>query len=479
MRKFNFILPTILLCSSCLILSLAYNNQGVVTDYDDLPPCLADAEWFNGDRVEDPKEGAGSPFALVGGKDTSTNCDFHRWSWQKFLYLTQKEKKSDALVMFGDDFYQVNNSMGIYWEPSENLLKPKKLKKALTLVLEDYTQAAEGGTGGVLYTKVGDLPVYYSIHVNKTFLKSAMAAKEAKEEGGLREDAKFLVGSVELKISWIEVEQLKNLGGIYTDQYIKEHFYITNSIIREDNKVVDDRDMKVAMLGMHVVGIVQEHPEFIWATFEHALSAPDYYTGNPTDDENQNLYDKNKVVSSENGFIFYRKGSEGKDCALAYHPSDESNTNTCRLYEFGVPRGLPYAGGTDNYSATKEQKERDLKNYLNIVSINNSVSSQQSNESIWSNYFYSGAIWLSTQDYDFSRGIKGNVVGSQANESLRGSLAVSNITMETFVQTNKDPNNSNTDLNKLKVNNCFTCHNITSNQSTMKLSHIFENFLRR
>ena len=31
----------------------------------------------------------------------------------------------------------------------------------------------------------------------------------------------------------------------------------------------------MALVGLHVVGVVQGHPEFVWATFEHDKNAPD------------------------------------------------------------------------------------------------------------------------------------------------------------------------------------------------------------
>ena len=43
--------------------------------------------------------------------------------------------------------------------------------------------------------------------------------------------------------------------------------------------VVIDRtkaeSVTVALIGLHVVGVVEDHPEFVWATFEHEDNAPD------------------------------------------------------------------------------------------------------------------------------------------------------------------------------------------------------------
>src|SRR5690242_9744584 len=55
----------------------------------DTANCAAPSTWFtivNGTRrTPAPNEGPTSVFA---NNETVTNCDFHQWSWQKFLWLT-------------------------------------------------------------------------------------------------------------------------------------------------------------------------------------------------------------------------------------------------------------------------------------------------------------------------------------------------------------------------------------------------------
>ena len=64
------------------------------------PECTAPAEWFvlvDGTRkTPAPNEGPTSVFA---NNDTVSNCDFHQWSWQKFLWLTNEV---DGQPMFMD-----------------------------------------------------------------------------------------------------------------------------------------------------------------------------------------------------------------------------------------------------------------------------------------------------------------------------------------------------------------------------------------
>ena len=47
--------------------------------------CNCETSWFPHDQTPAPEEGKGSPFDTT----STTNCIFHQWSWQKFLYLTK------------------------------------------------------------------------------------------------------------------------------------------------------------------------------------------------------------------------------------------------------------------------------------------------------------------------------------------------------------------------------------------------------
>ncbi|WP_405633267.1 hypothetical protein [Pseudoalteromonas sp. Ld20] len=414
--------------------------------------CVAKKEWFKSPVIP-PKEGKDSHFAFVDNEDKSSNCDFHQWSWQKFLYLTQVDKKTNDLVMFGDNYRQVNNEMMPYFEPWNDLLNPTGFELSSQLILEDTTQA--GSSHGKIFTKYGNQPAYYSIHINREFIQSA--AKNPITSGD-----EFAVGSVEIKAAWLATDQLRAL---YTDKEIHANFYTRKAMIKADSKTISNTE--VALIGMHVVGVVENHPEFIWATFEHHTSAPDYYGSPGTFKKVTTPYEKNKIVSSDDKFIFYRKNTTAGNANLSY-PAEQTTTNTFRLYQFGVPNGAPYTN-----VASSDQQTRDAENFNNIQVLNNSVKQGLTkHDSRWQHYFYAGSVWLSTQGYKFNEGISGNIVPPNANDKLRGSLALANITMETYTQTYGDPNQNK----RYSTNNCFACHATSKGESTMEVSHIFKNF---
>jgi hypothetical protein len=53
----------------------------------------------------------------------------------------------------------------------------------------------------------------------------------------------------------------------------------------------------VALVGLHVVGVTVNHPEFIWATFEHNLNSPATPDG---------TFAPSPTASSPNNYTFYK-----------------------------------------------------------------------------------------------------------------------------------------------------------------------------
>lgn len=128
------------------------------------------------------------------------------------------------------------------------------------------------------------------------------------------------------------------------------------------------------------------------------------------------------------------------------------------------------------------QSEPD--NYHKIDSLNMCVSANLKSENdVWQNYQYDGAIWLNmdglttTQQADtivkLYRHIKDATPGSMA----RGSLASANVTMETYTQTYQTTHDKITDASNLI--NCFSCHRGAPDtgsdtiRSPLYLSHVF------
>src|SRR4051794_11269786 len=95
-----------------------------------------------------------------------------------------------------------------------------------------------------------------------------------------------------LKTSWIQASAIppKELQSYYTRK----------ALIKTNNTATVTT---VALTGMHVVGVVKNHPEFIWATFEHNTMAAKYDWAATT---NQDV-----PVTSDQDLLFFSKSAHG------------------------------------------------------------------------------------------------------------------------------------------------------------------------
>jgi len=407
-------------------------------------PCECESSWFPHEQTPAPKEGDGSPFDV---KNT-TNCIFHQWSWQKFLWLT---KPVNGQPLFLDSLDVVSPEMA--------RVAPQL---GLKLVLSSINQA---GPEGILVSnpkfvpgkKTGDT-VYYSIHVNKILFDKAVSAA-SEINGGKTPYSNldtFPVGSLELKVSWISTDAIPQ-------DKIADYFVTKAAVQNSNGKYVAKN---VALLGMHVVGVVKNHPEFIWATFEHKAMAP--------------VYDlKNNSVTSADETLFYEKGTTTGLTGITYDKQNKKPLTPNKafiLYEYGIPKVL----GTNDFMKTSQSEPVNIDN---IETINKCVQSQL--KDVFKNYFYNGSIWLDTDGMSAEQQaqmiVKSKISSVLPDSLARGSSNLANITMETYTQTFRSDVH---DINASNLVNCFTCHQSQNfdksrgiGKSPLYLSHIFESYL--
>jgi hypothetical protein len=421
-------------------------KDGVATSYTNgSDKCDCETSWFPHAQTPAPKEGDGSPF----DSKSTTNCIFHQWSWQKFLWLTKPLPSGnplflDSLTVVSPEMERVNPQLG------------------LKLVLSAYNQA---GPEGVLVSNpkvnpgqsVGDT-VFYSIHINNEFMDKAVLAASMINNGKLPYSnlETFPVGAFELKVSWI------NINSIQKEK--RGDYFTTKAAVKKKNGQYEIKTM--ALLGMHVVGVVKNHPEFIWATFEHKDMAP--------------VYDwKNNNVTSANEMLFYEKGKTSGLQAITWDSTTSKPllpNKAFILFEYGVPKVL----GSNKFMVTSQ---KEPVNFDNIENINKCVAGKL--KDVFKNYFYNGSIWLDTDGLSPEQQAKTIVkskISSVLPDSLaRGSSNLANITMETYTQTFSD---SIHQINAGNLVNCFTCHQSKNfdtargnGKSPLYLSHVFESYL--
>ncbi|WNO09952.1 hypothetical protein [Teredinibacter sp. KSP-S5-2] len=394
--------------------------------------CDAETDWFPHSKTPRPNDAT---------FESNSNCVFHQWSWQMFLWLTQEENGQPRFLNF-------NSPQSLIGMEQRGLL-PRMTKSNTAESFDEYLQA---GTDGILIDH-NNRAVYYSQYVNPTFesfIKSNDLTDPAKVRA-MDPTTEFPIigtkGTLELKASWKIVEEGEDTSDMFT---------MKTEISKLENKngeIVINPDktqqVTVALVGFHIGGVVNGHPEMIWATFEHERNAPNIPPNTPLD----------KPVSDKD-YIFYSAGTTVADCNVNPANSNQLKLNerkqtltpitqVCRQYEFGNAPGVK-PGNSDNIQNLNTQVQAKL------------------GDSIWSNYREVGAIWF-LNGGDLKPGL------SLADDKLlTGSLKLSNSTIETFTQRQST------------MDNCFRCHNTMQEfppkmsldplpATNLNISHAFQN----
>ena len=360
------------------------------------------------------------------------------------MWLTQEPTPGRARF---EDLIQVSNQM--------QALGP-------VLILEDSSQA---GTHTILVDK-SNRSIYYSVYMDssmyhfskqyvdsfrlKCFTKGKLDSNLVNQYG--YDTLNYPVGAFELKAAWILTSSLSS------EQ--KQQFYRTQAVLK-------GKPVEVALVGMHVVGRVINHPELIWATFEHKGAAPTYTWA--TNTMVDSLIDTTQILSN-NDYLFYNANTPVSGCVIN-KPAGVVGTfqSIYHVFEHGTQPAYP--------GILPNLQEQDTVNLANIKSINASVFAQLNPSEVWSNYAYFGSIWIDPTTAPLTPG-NGNL-GSLFAPNLRGSRALSNIAAETYIQYQYF-NTVGNQITPSKSFNCLGCHGTQGNNNVgynLALSHMFNNAL--
>ena len=421
---------------------------------------LCESNWFPHSKTPAPEEGKGSPFDVP----STTNAIFHQWSWQKFLWLTKPTTEVVLLPIITRGVptpIKLKVKLPLFLNPKKmhqvtSHMQEVVQQEGAALVLTDTLQA---GSSGVLKTNPAynkdnkSETVFYSIHMSPTMKNAAEKFKDSILNGKLKKNnlSSFPVGSLELKVSWVAKNAIP-------DNEIA-NYYTTVAAVSRDGKTYVNTE--VALLGMHIVGVVENHPEFIWATFEHDDLAPNYD------------WKLNKASSTENKLLFAKGSTSGIDGITWEKTSPKLKYKAFDLFEYGVPRNL-------NGELMDTSQEESI-NFDNIKKINTCV--KQNLKDVWRKYFYNGSIWIDTDGFSTKQqaqvlvGLRNATSNGEPQSFARGSLNCANVTMETYTQTFQDS------IQKIDVGNlanCFSCHkavSYTDNSSPIYMSHVFDAYM--
>jgi hypothetical protein len=277
--------------------------------------------------------------------------------------------------------------------------------------------------------------------------------------------------AIEAKLSWVDASTLPNQGaGYITTQAYVPIYDTTDST---DWKPLPSELKNVALVGVHVVGSAQGHPEMIWATFEHKDNTPlatyQYNSGGQTVTVNQNtqgtwLFAANGAASPFNAELAKYVPATGHIVSALTPAAAIAPSNILRQKSWGVAsNGVPNQNDATPAASNTE-----------VISLNTNVLSQfgaGASTDPRTNYLLIGATWT------FGGGEPNGpyptspnhypAVANGVNEI--GTSILANSTMETFQQ--------GADSTFSTGVNCFGCHGSSGTNPATKantfVSHIF------
>ena len=358
-------------------------------------PCNASASWFTSPSF--PSEVAG------GG---NTDCVFHQFAWQAFIDVVQPAAgggrtfenwmpeygvfvpSGTAITPWGQQPSAPcsSNAKALAVNAKKLFLRPR-VPKGLGVVDGGSDDQA---TGDPLYDQQKNV-VYYSMWINQTeynFIANCDFNNTTCITSAPATTA-LPAGSTELKASW----------RTFASNPPKD-MYTIQGVVGETCQPIT-----MGLVGFHLVTNTPDHPEFIWATFEHNSNAPNCTNPQPT---------------PAGGWSF-----NNPQCSAANCPPNQKNVNPTQ-----VCRVAPQGGGSTNNTSAMIALNASVQSTLQ--GLIKAQPDQYANMAIWLNYQMTGNLWT----------VDGALPPTAKN--FAGSIENSNTTLETFAQGSG--------------NNCFHCH---------------------
>jgi hypothetical protein len=334
-------------------------------------------------------------------------------------------------------------------------------------VVLDVSPEQAGSIGAVLLTQKNAI-VYYTTVVNDVYAwfltgvaNGAIHTTTANQFPTTQSDLNQIVAyaakygvtltdanalAIEAKLSWADVSSVSN-PSTYITSGAAVPVYNTSSS-QTWTYLNKTAPATLALIGVHVVGTSNGHPEMIWSTFEHFNNTPNgtyQYTNTSggTTTVNQNTGTSSAWLLTANNstgpFNVAHANYLSAPSIKAQSGQTISGSDTLRVYPFGVaPTGIPNQNDATPAIANTE-----------VISLNNSVLSQLAPGDIRANYYFVGSTWTfsgfaPTQPYP--------VIIQQPNPNTAGSELgtsyLTNSTMETYQQA----------AGTTPSTNCFSCH---------------------
>lgn len=370
-----------------------------------------------------------------------TFCDFYQFSWQWFLAQTSPASGSTERVFEQNRLMNPHIKNGQCSLPA--LLGRASAAKLLAarddkpLGLED-TQA----DGNAMYDQNGNL-LYYNMWYSK-------AMCESTQQG-------FASGTFEIKVAW---KVLPAADPTY--------YSMPATLPGGTTPVI------LGMVGFHIANWTQNHPEMIWATFEHKTNAPLCDGSSPLPASGWSFTSKDAAAcltanpqptsGPPNAACDSFKFNTPDKFANPPPPATNTADNICRQFAYGNQPGESVNGNNNASNLLAIQQLNDQ-----LVGTDGLLTKLPDTDpmAIWKNYEMIGALWTkagaSSGNAPVPHMSNGAVVPGDPTSPQRGSLELANMSMETFQQGDTS-----------YIPNCFGCHNFNT-ATPLNVSHICDN----
>jgi hypothetical protein len=373
-----------------------------------LPPCKSLLGWW---------EQPGLPPNFTNG-GANTVCDFQLWSWTAFIHWMAKDKSGQPafLNLPTYDDLKSGDKLRALVGPRTLALKPRTAKPR-------SISSVQQASGGVLVDQNGRA-VYYSTHMDSIYFAFTQKYFGPTNYKKAAPTLTYPVGATVLKAAWrIVAPNEKPTDAFTTTATIDLLESDGMGGVKPSGKT--QSGVTVALVGIHVVGVIKGHPEFVWGTFEQVNNSPDLPIGMAPN--------STQAVSAQD-FTFYKGGTAAnlanQTASLTIDPATQvisPITNVFRQYAYG---GATIQVGEPDIRTSNADFQGGIKQEGKLI------------DPVFANYRLIGTTWIKANTLQPG---DGNIM----YEAI-GSIDLMNSVLETFVQ-NPSPGTA--------FNNCFGCHN--------------------
>ena len=425
------------------------------------------------------------------------DCFFYRAAWQNFMFATTADTGGEPAFLgypniatiFGtkvaeQEFVALRaNTLGV---AVRDMQRPNSLPinpSHLATVAEGVRQA--GGLFGLVVDGYGN-PIYYSIHVNKKYAEfikdKGLTTKAAVESNP---DLEFPPGVAEYKAAWAVVPTGSpvDLSYIHAQVELPNLDQDANGVLRVGSGT---HKATLKLIAFHVAFVIKDHPEFVWATFDHVR--PDGVTDVAPSAASNDAASVISQVAGNSYTIF--AGGATRTSANAPCPGKAPPCDPTKDHPVFDAKRQTFAGQQTSIfrEFPSSKSDRDQSEDQSVVDLNISMRANLAptggKRDVRANYRLVGAIWLEhprdgngrTGDFAIKKPFA-NPPGQDTEDRSRilaGEDALSSTAMESFTQRDST--------------NCFSCHDTRAVRSDedgsvilkptrLNVSHVISRFL--